>query len=155
MRLAAIVRILAGMLFVAEGWSKIAGEFVRGGFGRTAAEIAKASWPFWRRFLESTVIPHAAFFAWILALGELAIGVGLILGLWTRVACAGGVVLMLVFSLGQARPAAGAPWSEWITSGLPSKLALLLFLLLFAADAGKVWGLDARLSRPSPRARIK
>jgi thiosulfate dehydrogenase [quinone] large subunit len=147
MRLAAVVRILTGLLFVAEGWSKISGGFVRGGFGKMAGRIAQESWPFWRQFLEKAVVPNAAAFGWVFALGELAVGIGLILGLWTRIACAGGVALMLVVALGESRPGPGARWDDWITSGLTPKLALLLFLLLFAVDAGKVWGLDARLAR--------
>jgi hypothetical protein len=93
-RTAAIVRILTGLLFVAEGYSKLAGEFVSGGFGKDAVRMSHAAWPLWARFLQSTVIPNAATLAWVFALGELAVGIGLVLGLWTRVACAGGLALM-------------------------------------------------------------
>jgi len=86
-------------------------------------------------------------FAWIVALGEIAIGVGLLLGLLTRVAAAGGIALMISILLGGARPATGAGWDEWVTAGAPAKLTLLLLVLIFAVDPGRVWGLDGRLRR--------
>jgi uncharacterized membrane protein YphA (DoxX/SURF4 family) len=69
---------------VAEGLSKVFGDFVRGGFAGDLAEIAKGSVPFWRTFLERFVVPNASAAAWLIALGELAVGIGLVLGLWTR-----------------------------------------------------------------------
>jgi len=150
MRITAVVRILTGLLFVAEGLSKVTGEFVRGGFAKHAAGIAAGSFPFWRHFLEATVVPRAGAFAWVIALGELAVGLGLLAGFLTRIAAGGGALLMLSIALGEAKPDAGAAWDDWITSGLTPKLAFLLLLLLFAVDAGKVWGLDGR-RRKAPR----
>lgn len=149
MRLTAIVRILTGVLFVAEGLSKVTGDFVTGGFAKEVPQIAARSFPFWRHFLEAVVVPHAAVFAWVVALGELAVGLGLIAGLLTRVAAAGGALLMVSIALGAAKPAAGAAWDDWITAGLTPKFACLLLLTLFAADAGKVWGFDGRRRKAS------
>ena len=143
-RLAALVRMATGILFVAEGCGKIFGDFVRGGFAKSAVEMQAGAWPFWASFLRSVVVPHAAVFAWVIALGELTVGLGLLLGLATRAAAAGGVLLLLTILLGQMRPAAGATWDRWITAGLPTKFAILLLLLLAAADAGRVWGVDGR-----------
>ena len=151
LRTASVVRILTGILFVAEGLSKVAGEFVRGGFSHQVGRIAAGSFPFWKRFLETVVAPHADAFAWVISVGELAVGVGLIAGFLTRAAAAGGALLMLAITLGEARPEPGAAWGDWITSGLTPKLALLLFVLLFAVDPGRVWGLDAGRRRRSPK----
>jgi uncharacterized membrane protein YphA (DoxX/SURF4 family) len=150
MRLAAVVRILTGILFVAEGLSKVTSDFVTGEFAKEVPKIAARSFPFWRHFLEAVVVPHAAVFAWVVALGELAVGLGLVAGLLTRVAAAGGALLMLSIALGLAKPGAGAAWDDWITEGLTPKFACLLLLMLFAADAGRVWGLDGG-RRKSPR----
>src|SRR5882672_5896758 len=139
------------MLFVAEGLSKITGHFVRGGFSDSVGRIASDSFPFWKRFLETVVAPHAAAFGWVVALGELAVGIGLIAGFLTRIAAAGGALLMLAIALGEARPEAGAAWDDWITSGLTPKLAFLLFVLLCAVNPGKVWGVDGRRGRRVPR----
>lgn len=143
-RLAALVRILTGAIFVAEGVSKIMSPFVPGGFAKQTTEMLPQAWPFWRSFLRTVVLPHASVFAWVVAVGELALGLGLLLGLWTRVAAAGGALLMLSILLAQSYPAGGASWDRWITAGLPTKFALLLLLLLAAVDAGRLWGADAR-----------
>ena len=147
MRTAAVVRILTGLLFAATGYSKLTGEFVSGGFLKEAVRMSHEAWPFWGRFLQTTVVPHATTFAWIFALGELAAGIGLVLGLWTRVACGGGLALMAAILLAAARPGPGAHWDEWVTAGFPAKLAFLLLVLLFAADAGTVWGLDGLMAK--------
>lgn len=151
MRTAAIVRILTGLLFTAEGLSKLTGDFVRGGFAKHVGKIAAGSFPFWKHFLETVVVPHADAFGWVVALGELAVGIGLLLGLLTRVASAGGALLMLAIVLGEAKPEAGAAWDDWITSGLTPKLAFLLLVLLCAVNPGKVWGLDGRRGRRTSR----
>jgi uncharacterized membrane protein YphA (DoxX/SURF4 family) len=147
----AIVRILTGIVFIAEGWAKVAGAFVRGGFAESVRETASGrAWPFWSSFLRGFVAAHARPFGWFFALAELALGLALLLGLLTRPATAGGVVLMLILLLGQTN-AAGSSWDQWITAGLTAKFALLLLCLLFLADAGRVWGVDATLrKRPRP-----
>jgi len=57
--------------------------------------------------------------------------------------------------LADARPEKGAGWTDWVTAGLTPKFAFLLLLLLMAADAGRVWGMDGSLSkRRRPAARL-
>lgn len=148
-RLAAAVRIATGALFAAEGAGKLTGDFVHGGFASSAKEMARASWPFWRSFLQSVVVPHAGIFGWVFALAELAVGVGLLFGFATRAAAAGGALLMVAILLGQSY-VPGAKWDKWITAGLTTKFALLLLLLLLASNAGRVWGVDGRLKRTPP-----
>jgi uncharacterized membrane protein YphA (DoxX/SURF4 family) len=151
MRVAAIVRILTGVLFTAEGLSKLTGDFVRGGFAKQVGPIAAGSFPFWKHFLEAIVAPHADAFGWAVALGELAVGIGLLAGFLTRIASGGGALLMLSIALGQAKPEAGAAWDDWITSGLTTKFALLLLVLLCAVNPGTVWGFDGRRGRRAAR----
>ncbi len=153
MRVAAAVRILTGVLFLAEGLSKITGGFVRGEFAADVRPMVAATFPFWKHFLEAVVLPHAAVFAWLVGLGELALGVALIAGFLTRIAAAAGALLMLSIALGAARPAAGAAWDDWITAGLTPKLALLLFALLASTNSAAVWSVDARRPRRTRAAR--
>jgi uncharacterized membrane protein YphA (DoxX/SURF4 family) len=143
-RLAALVRIATGILFAALGLEKILGNFARGGFAKDVASMASTSWPFWRSFLQSTVASHASAFAWTVAVAELALGLALILGLWTRAAAVCGAMLTFTILLGQSYPGPHAPWDRWITAGLATRFALLLLLLLAASDAGRVWGVDGR-----------
>jgi thiosulfate dehydrogenase [quinone] large subunit len=148
----AIIRIATGVIFFAEGFSKITGDFVRGGFAQSAREVAAGkAWPFWSAFLKSIVIPNATRFGWFFALAELVLGVALIFGFLTRAAAVGGILLMVILLLGQTDVRNGG-WAEWVTAGLPTKFALLLLWLIFLADAGRVWGIDARVRR-RPRAR--
>jgi thiosulfate dehydrogenase [quinone] large subunit len=144
-RAIAIVRILTGVIFVAEGWGKIAGDFVRGGFAESVRETAsEGAWPFWSAFLDSVVLPNATAFGWFFAAAELGLGTALVVGLLTRAAAVGGILLMLILLLGQTN-VGRADWTRWVTAGLTSKFALLLLWLLFLSDPGRVWGLDARL----------
>jgi thiosulfate dehydrogenase [quinone] large subunit len=142
----AIVRILTGAIFVAEGMSKIFGDFVRGGFAKSLREISAEAWPMWASFLRSIVLPNAGAFGWLFALAELSLGIGLLLGLLSRVASICGVILMTFLLLGQTHVPGGS-WEKWVTAGLSAKFALLLLWLLFLADAGRVWAVDAALRR--------
>lgn len=155
LRTAAIVRILTGLIFLAEGWSKLTGEFVRGGFAGDIKQMAAETWPFWKHVLEAWVAPRAEVFGWAFALGELAVGIGLLLGLFTRVAAGGGIALMILVLLGSGRGEPDASWDMWVTAGLTAKLALLLMVLLFAVNPGKIWGLDGWVSKRGARASRK
>jgi thiosulfate dehydrogenase [quinone] large subunit len=147
----AIARILTGVIFVAEGVSKIRGEFVRDGFAESVRETAGHAWQFWASFLRSAVLPNAGAFGWFFAIAELALGIALVLGFLTRVAAVGGILLMVILLLGQTHVTEGG-WEAWVTAGLTTKFALLLLWLLFLTDAGRAWGVDARLRR-GPRRR--
>jgi uncharacterized membrane protein YphA (DoxX/SURF4 family) len=145
-RLAAVVRILAGVIFIAMGYSKVTGPFVREGFAKSAEQLAREGWPFWGSFLKSFVLPRAEIFGWIVGLGELAVGIGLLLGFLTRIAAVSGALLLVSILLGQSY-VPGSTWDHWITAGLTTKFALLL-LLLIAAVGYAAWGLDGILRRP-------
>jgi uncharacterized membrane protein YphA (DoxX/SURF4 family) len=149
-RILSLVRMATGAIFLALGYGKVTGQFVRGGFASDARETAAKAWPVWSRFLHSVVIPNASAVGWLIAAGELAVGTALLLGLWTRAASIGGSLLVLAFLLGQFY-VPGKPWDGWVTAGLTSKFAILLLLALAAADAGKAWGFDGRPRGPRRR----
>jgi uncharacterized membrane protein YphA (DoxX/SURF4 family) len=153
-RTAAVVRILTGVMLIALGWGKITGDFVKTGFAEDTRQIAAETWPFWQAFLEKSVLPNAPAFAWALALAEIGVGLGLVFGLFTRVAAAGGVALMATILIGTGRGESGASWDKWVTAGMTAKFTLLLLLLIFAVDAGKVWGLDGKIRR-KPRTLVR
>jgi len=60
-------------------------------------QMAAASSPI--GFLVSFTADHAALFGLTIAFGELAVGLGILLGLWTRMAAVGGFLLSLSFFL--------------------------------------------------------
>jgi uncharacterized membrane protein YphA (DoxX/SURF4 family) len=88
----------------------------------------------------------------MVALGELALGIALLVGFLTRVAAAGGLLLLLTILLGQTY-VPGSSWVTWVTAGLTTKFAILLLLLILAVGHA-AWGLDGRskkLRRPRLR----
>ncbi len=141
-KLTALVRMATGVLFVAEGFGKITGKFVHGAFSEDAQGMARKAWPLWGAFLRSVVVPNAGLFAWVVAVGELLLGIALLLGLLTRIAAAAGVLLLLTILLGQSY-VPGADWMGWITAGLTTKFAILLLLSIAASGYG-AWGIDGR-----------
>ena len=143
----AVARILTGLIFIAEGYAKVTGDFVRGGFADSVRETASGrAWPFWSEFLERVVAGNAGAFAWFFAVAELALGIALLLGLLTRAAAVGGMLLMAILLLGQTYVGSES-WDKWVTAGLTAKFGLLLLWVLFLGDAGRVWGLDGRVRK--------
>ena len=71
--------------------------------------------------------------------GQLAIGLGLLVGCLTRLAAASGAFLMVFFYFGNA------DWGNGFVNG--DLLGLLLFLTIIVFAAGRIWGIDAYLER--------
>jgi uncharacterized membrane protein YphA (DoxX/SURF4 family) len=89
-------------------------------------------------FATTLVLPHATLFAQLTALGEVAAGLGLMLGLLTPAAAAGA--LLLVLNYGLATLGAGS-----CQPGFHLMLATGLLAVL-GARAGRTWGLDGWLA---------
>src|SRR5690242_586407 len=93
------LRIAVGLLFLLFGEYKVFGrEFVFGGGfqGWIQRFLAEGSaYPFMVRILQGVVLPHGRPIALLVAYGELAIGLSLVLGLWVRLASSCGLVYML------------------------------------------------------------
>ena len=100
----------------------------------------------YRAFLLDTVIPNAAIFANLTALGETVVGVSLVLGLLTPIGAAVGFCLSIIYGLAV----------QHMSSGQLGFHLLLVSLMLsfFFARAGRTWGVDARLRRRWPAAVI-
>jgi uncharacterized membrane protein YphA (DoxX/SURF4 family) len=88
----------------------------------------------------------------MVALGELALGIALVIGFLTRVAAACGLLLLLTILLGQTY-VPGSSWVNWVTAGLTTKFAILLLLLILAVGHA-AWGLDGR-SKTLRRSRLR
>jgi thiosulfate dehydrogenase (quinone) large subunit len=97
---------------------------------------------FFKAFLQDTVIPHASLFAQLTAFGEVAAGLGLVLGCLT--ALSSGIGLALVLNYGLA-----VQWQGSAQQGF-HYLLLTSLVVILAARAGRTWGLDgwARARRP-------
>jgi thiosulfate dehydrogenase [quinone] large subunit len=94
-----VVRLYLASVFIPAGWGKVtSGEWVfgdgtpvQGMVGGAIASDATPAWYVW--FLEAVVQPNASLFATLVAFGELAVGLGLLVGLLTGIAAFGGVFL--------------------------------------------------------------
>ena len=109
--------------------------------GRYAAENPIGGY---RSFLLDTVIPNAALFANLTAVGETVVAVSLVLGLLTPLGAAVGLFLSILYGLAV----------QHMSSGQLGFHVLLVSIMLafFFARAGRTWGLDARLRARWPTA---
>ena len=130
-----VVRLYLAYVFLPAGWGKItSGKWLFGDGspvqGMVSGAIASEDTPGWYVwFLQNIVEPNASLFATLVALGEFAVGLGLLVGLLTGIAAFGGVFLNANFVL------AGALGSN------PALIILGTLLVLAWRNAGWI-GLD-------------
>src|SRR3970040_545211 len=89
------VRFLIGFYFLRFGYQKWTGAFLA---GKDLADsihswLPKTHPAFYKEFLETTVLPHASTFAWLVAVGEFLVGLCLLIGLLTRFCAIMGIVM--------------------------------------------------------------
>lgn len=146
-RTIAAVRIATSIFFLLFGEYKVAGPgFAHGGFQTYLRDyIAGTAVSFYRPLLVHVIQPHAVFFGYLVGVLELCIGISLLLGLWVRPSCVAGIVFLLNLTLASWWDAGhGAPVWRYFGARLDTLPLLLLLVIFFAADAGKVWGLDGK-----------
>ena len=105
--------------------------------------------PLFQDFMRGVVIPNAELFAQLMRLGELALGIALILGLLTNLAAIGSVALSIVIMLSQGgvRLGTGLGAPEFLTVNV---LVALLSVVILLSAASKDLSVDALLARRSP-----
>ncbi|WP_226037066.1 DoxX family protein [Aquibacillus saliphilus] len=129
----AIIRIYIGYSWLTSGWGKVTGGFDASGF--IQGSIAKASGEhpavqgWWAAFLESVALPGAGVFSFLVAYGEVLVGIALILGLFTNFAALMGIAMNFAFLFS----------GTVSTNG--QMILLTAFLLVAGYNAGK-FGLD-------------
>jgi thiosulfate dehydrogenase (quinone) large subunit len=113
-RALAYLRIAVGLLFLIFGEYKVFGtQFTRGGGFQhwITGFLADGAYPFMTPVLRRFVLPHGTAIAFLVAYGELAIGIALTLGLLVRTASISGCIYMLTLLFSANYPGAGvAPW---------------------------------------------
>jgi thiosulfate dehydrogenase (quinone) large subunit len=151
-RTIAIVRMAASVFFLLFGEYKVTGPgFAHGGFQNYLQDyIANSAVSFYRPFLAGLILPHAVFFGYLVGVVELLIGISLLVGLWVRPACVVAILFLLNMLLATWwEPGHGVPVWRYFGAELDHLPLLLLFIIFFAADAGRVWGLDGRRGQAS------
>lgn len=146
-----LMRVLVGALWLNGGIEKLlnpsfprqfADSLAAGGFVSLAP-------PFFRSFMQGTVVPNAELFAQVVRAGELTLGLALILGFLTNLAAFGSVVLSvaILLSAGGVRLGTGLGAPEFVTINV---LVALISLVIIFSPAAKGLSADAGLARRSP-----
>jgi thiosulfate dehydrogenase [quinone] large subunit len=103
-----VVRLYEAYIFLPAGWGKItSGKWLFGDGapiqGLVNGAVSSPDTPGWYAwFLQNVVQPYAGVFATLVAIGEFAVGLGLLVGLLTGIAAFGGVFLNSNFVLAGA-----------------------------------------------------
>ncbi len=138
------IRIFVGFEFAVAGWHKLSGPgWTNGGsallgYWENAVKVptqgsAPITFDWYRSFLQFLIDTHSqGWFAWLITLGELAVGIGLLVGALVGIAAFFGVVMSMSYLL------AGS------TSVNPIMFALAVGLILGWRVAG-YYGLDRYL----------
>lgn len=136
-----VVRVYLGYLWLTAGWGKITeggwiGEGAGGavtGFAQGAIQQTTGEHPqvtqWYANFLENVVVPNAALFSYLVVFGEVAVGLGLILGLFTGIAAFFGGFMNASFIFGG-------------TAGANPLMFILAILIMLAWRVSGWWGLD-------------
>jgi len=130
-----VIRLYLAYIFIPAGWHKITeggwvfgdGSPIMGMVSGAASAEGTPTWYVW--FLENIVQPNASLFATLVAVGEFAVGLGLLVGLLTGIAAFFAVFMSGNFVL------AGSLGSN------PAIIILGLFLVVAWRNAGWI-GLD-------------
>jgi len=140
----AILRIAVGYHFLTAALPKITGKFLEGKI--LAEELTKTAVkdPFaWHR----SFIPHAHSFSHLVAFGELAIGISLLLGCLVRISASFGAFhnlnILLAIAIANGGPQLGI-----------NRIFIFLQLVFVFSSAGLSLGLDGLLKRWFPNSKL-
>ena len=135
------------IFFLLFGQYKVFGPgFAHGGFQDYLKEYLQGTAvSFFKPVLANIVLPHAVFFGYLVGVVELFIGLSLLFGLYVRFSSVLGALYMVSLALATWwEPGHGVPVWRYFGAELDHLPLLFLFLIFYAADAGRMWGLDGR-----------
>ena len=126
----AALRISVGCLFLIFAEYKVFGmQFTRGGGFQHWIDLflQGGAYPFMVPVLKNFVLPHATPIAFLVAYGELAIGLALVFGILVRPASVCGVVYMLTLLFSSNYPGSNAPLWQYFGASLDHSVLALCF----------------------------
>ncbi len=136
----AVLRIYVGYYLFFQGIGKFQRNFPQGDWiGRQIGDIASLDlYPWYKTFLQNYVVPYSELFGYLVMIGEIAVGVCLLLGLFTRLSAFVGLIMLCNYYLGPGTARGGAMLAQQQTF----IIALAIFVL---AGPGRTLGLDGLL----------
>src|SRR6202051_2042930 len=146
-RAMAFLRISVGTLFLIFGQYKVFGtQFtLHGGFEFWINRFLQdGAYPFMAPILRGFVLPHARAIAFLVAYGELAIGIALTLGVWVRRASVFGLLFMVTLLFASNYPGAGAPMWQYFGASLEHSVLGICFVAFLIGRADAVWTVGGR-----------
>jgi len=142
----ALLRIGVGIFFLIFGQYKVFGTAftLHGGFQFWINKFLEGGvYPFMAPVLRGFVLPHATSIAFLVAYGELAIGLALFLGVMVRSASFCGLLFMLTMLFSSDYPGAGAPLWQYFGASLSHSVFALCFAAFLTGRADSVWSIVA------------
>lgn len=151
-RALAMLRIGVGLLFLIFGEYKVFGtQFtLHGGFQYWISRFLEGgAYPFMAPVLRGFVLAHATPIAFLVAYGELAIGISLVCGILVRPASLSGLIFMLTLLFSSDYPGTGAPFWQYFGASLSHSVFMLCFAAFLMGRADAVWSVKVLRARQS------
>lgn len=129
----AIIRVYLGYAWLTAGWDKAMGGFDASGFIQGAIANSGGENPtvqaWWGVFLEKVALPFGGTFSFVVAWGEVLVGIALILGVFTSFSALMGIIMNFAFLF------------SGTVSTNAQMVVLTVFVLVAGFNAGR-YGLD-------------
>ena len=142
----AFLRISVGVLFIIFGEYKVFGsQFTLGGGFQHWIDrfLEDGAYPFMLPILRGFVLPHGTAIAFLVAYGELAIGLALVLGLLVRAASTCGCLYMMALLFSSNYPGPHAKLWQYFGASLDHLVLALCFVALVIGRAERIWSVSA------------
>lgn len=132
-----LLRLWIGYYLLQQGIRKYQRDFPKGDWiGRQIGDVpALDLYPWYKRFLTDYVVPHSELFGYLVMIGEILVGLCLLLGLLTRFSAFVGLFMLINYFLGPGMARGGASLAQQQTF----IVALVIILL---SNPGRTLGLD-------------
>ena len=144
-RALAALRIGVGIFFLIFGQYKVFGtQFtLHGGFQFWINKFLSegSAYPFMAPVLRNFVLPHSTPIAFLVAYGEFAIGLALVLGNFVRPASVCGLIFMFTLLFSSDYPGPSAPLWQYFGASLSHSVFALCFMAFLLGDSESVWSL--------------
>ncbi len=145
------LRVVVGGLFLIFGEYKVfSTQFtLHGGFQWWIHRFLQdgTAYPFFVPVLEKIVLPHGTVIAFLVAYGELAIGLALVFGLFVRAASAFGTAYMIALLFASNFPGSHAPLWQYFGASLDHSVLAACFVALMIGQTEERFSLNKLRSR--------
>ena len=147
------LRISLGLLFLIFAQYKLWGPgFIHGGYAASIRQfLLRGAYPFMVPILGRLALPHATVMAYVVAYGELCIGLSLLFGILTAEASFFGFIYMLTILFSSTYPGPHAPFWQYFASAMNPLMPALCFVAFGMGDSTRVWSVPSYLRRKFQR----